>query len=233
MNYLAHHAVALATLGSGEDPEFYAGNVLPDLVGTSGIARLRSVGADAEAHDPLRRGIRLHLDTDRRFHQRESFARAQAIAKQLFQETEWPSPPQRVFFLTHAAVEITLDRLLLRSDRALADDFYARLAGADWLSIFAAIPILTGKPDVAILPLAGTVQRFLESRYLYRYETAGGLYEALVMLGRRADPTLGAFAESPAGRAALESLLERLTDRLEPLQTALLREPDDTSSVVR
>jgi len=216
VNFLSHHVVALAH-GGDRPAEFYVGNVLPDLVSTSGEGRLRA--PDGSGLDSLLDGIALHMDTDRRFHGAPAFADARALAKSLLLAVPFAVPPRRTFFLVHAAVEIALDGWLLRDGLTLADDFYARFAAADLPGIVtetAALMRLDGPP----LALARTIDRFVESRYLYHYAEPHGQAEALVRLCRRIG--IADFAADSADRDRLDGFFGDLMRALAPLADSLL-----------
>ena len=228
MNFLSHHLVAVAHGGGDQPAEFYIGNVLPDLVSTSGEGRLRAPGG--LGIDPLLDGITLHMDTDRRFHGAPAFADARALAKSLLLAVPFAVPPRRTFFLVHAAVEIALDGWLLRDGLTLADDFYARFAAADLPGIVAKTAALLrlGGPPLA---LARTIDRFVESRYLYHYAEPDGQAEALVRLCRRIG--IDDFAAGSADRGRLDGFFGDLMRVLAPLADPLLLRDSTGGRVVK
>lgn len=228
MNFLAHHAIAKQIDPQGT-PEFFVGSVLPDLVASSGVGRLRDrhVAGINESCD-LVRGIRLHLATDRRFHGLPAFAAACADAKAALHSTPFAVPPTRVFFLAHTFVEIALDGLLLRESKELADDFYGRFAAADPRAITEATRRLLGVSEP--LPrLERALIGFSEHRYLYHYATGEGQAEALHRVSLRAG--LPGFPE--ADRQRLARLFDTFTPTLETYRGALLTPPDAAAPVVQ
>ncbi len=215
MNFLAHHAVA-RRVHSDAPAEFYAGNVLPDLLAMSGDGRLRAHHLAAPSgDDPLIAGMRLHLETDRRFHGDPTFVSLQTAASTRLTALIPPLP--RRFFFTHIAVELALDGVLIRRDDALDDDLYDCLdtCGAEALAQRAAVVL--GRER---LPhLAHTLTRFVARRWLENVRTHDGVAEGLLRIGRSAgldtagaDPA--AVARIVAGVAAdvqphAENLLRR------------------------
>jgi hypothetical protein len=183
VNYLSHHAVALA--GSGlHAPEFFVGNVLPDLLAMSRDGRVRSLQTK-EDDSPLLQGVHLHLRTDKRFHAGAAFAGARETAKSLLGGGHYDVPLHRVFFLTHAFVEIALDGYLLSGDETVADDFYGRFAHADLPGVVAQAGTMLAAA-YPLLGLARVLERFVEHRFLYNYADAAGRAEALHRLCLRA-----------------------------------------------
>ena len=231
MNFLAHHAVALDRWGADAPADAYVGNVLPDLVATSGEGRLRPQTLPADAPDtPLRRGVHLHFETDRRFHGLPAFADAQTVAKRLFRETAFRTPPTRVFFLAHAAVEIALDGLLFRAQPTLTADFYRRFADADLPAVLAQTQAMFPPATPPLLALARTIDRFVASRYLENYATFDGQAHALTRLSQRADIAQG-FADPP-DREQLTAFFARLSAELQPHINSLLLRSETSPPVV-
>ena len=183
MNFLSHHWVA-RDAGPTEPPEFFVGNVLPDLIATAGERRIRPTQV-AGADLPLPRGMSLHFETDRRFHALPEFAAARDLVKAIFADREFSEPPRRVFFLTHAFVEIALDALVLNADPGIAADFYRKFEQSDLPAVLAEVQAMHAR-DFLSLELAHTIDRFVESRYLLRYALPDGQAEALHRLCRRA-----------------------------------------------
>ena len=233
MNYLSHHFVA-RLVEANAPPEFYAGNVLPDLSTGDGLGRLRPerLLPHAQTSD-LARGALLHFAADKQFHAAPTFADATAHAKQVLRDAPFSSPPPRLFFLAHAFVEIALDGLLLQTEgRALADDFYDQLAACDFDQITAQTRALIGisAPQGTDDPLIRTLRGFTFHRYLYHYETGAGMAEALYRLSRRA--RLPAFAEGEADRQTLADLLDGFLAPLSGWRDALLAPPNSSGEPV-
>lgn len=234
MNYLSHHTVAraFAARTPGCDaPAFFVGNVLPDLIATSGEGRLRARSVQMPPDDVnlfLVNGIRLHLATDTRFHSHPLFAEATAEAGAALRAMPFSVPLRRVFFLAHVFVEIVLDGWLLRQDAGIADDFYAQFAIADLNAVVADTQRLLGSDT--LFGLSYTMQRFVEARYLLSYAEASGMAEALHRVCHRAK--LDDLFADTADRALLADCFGAFLPRIFSKASALLT-PPDTIAVIQ
>ena len=198
MNFLSHHVVA-RRLEPGAPDAFFVGNVLPD------IAQVRlKPGPEGS----LNAGIRLHLNSDRAFHSDPEFVRLCGIAGDGLRQTALSTPPKRVFFLAHVAVELALDSVLLSLDGGLAEDLLARMhRGRD--EALAALDTL--RPDRAEAEReswAARYDRFLEHRFVAKYGDTEQLVGSLVHLARRVGPDV--LAGGKPDRAALASYFGEL-----------------------
>lgn len=181
MNFLAHFVVAARRA----PPAFVVGNALPDLLPLAAPRlRLRPAAlSQASDGDGLRAGVLTHLAADAAFHKTTAFADAQAEIRVLLAEAGFVGIRVRAFFLSHILVELALDAALLRADLSLADDFYADFGGADFAAVARWTETAVGVP----LPhLPAVLSRFAGSRYLFGYETDGGLAEGIHRLCVRA-----------------------------------------------
>lgn len=219
MNFLSHHAVAKAAIPDAP-PIFYVGNVLPDLIGTSGVARMRMRHV-AEVPRELARGSRLHLATDRRFHSHPAFAEAMEAAAALMRSAPFTTPPHRMFFLAHLFVEISLDALLAREDRRHVDHFYAQFDLCDLSEVAEEACQLLGKMELQP-GIAAILHRFVIARYLYHYPDPVEQAKAMTRVCQRAGV---AFAVLPEDRETLKTLFDQFSDRLSPRKTELLTPP--------
>lgn len=211
-------------------PAFYVGNVLPDLISSSGVGRLRDKhAAGAGAETDLLRGVRLHLATDRRFHGHPAFAGAQADAKAALLAVPFSVPLHRVFFLAHAFVEVALDGLLMRRDAEIAHHFYSQFDALNLDKVAADAAALLGLPT-APPELAATLHRFTDHRYLYGYADGPGQAEAMYRLSHRAG--VGAFA-TESDRVQLAHLFDAFTPTLARHEDALLTPPQPADAVVK
>ena len=221
VNYLAHHAVALAE-NPDAPPAYFVGVALPDLLGASGEARVKAAHLAAlSVPSPLALGAGLHLATDKRFHALLSFADAQKEAALLLRETAFSFAPRRVFFLAHIMVEIAFDGYLLQTRPDIARDFYARFADADLPAIVDETQHLT-HASFPLLGLARTMEGFLRSRYLSRYDTGDGQAEAISRLCARVG--LPAF-DAPNDRTRLAAVMKAFEPRCKIWETDFLTSP--------
>lgn len=183
MNFLAHFVVADRCPPLA--PAFVVGNALPDLLPLAAPRlRLRPAAlVQASDGNGLRAGVLTHLAADAAFHKTTAFADAQAEIRVLLSEAGFVGIRVRAFFLSHVLVELALDAALLRADPSLAHDFYAHFGRADFAAVARWTETAVGVP----LPhLPGVLSRFAGSRYLFGYETDGGLAEGISRLCARA-----------------------------------------------
>jgi|GEM_PF-327686 hypothetical protein len=222
MNFLAHHVIGLRWAVSGAPPEFFAGNVLPDLLSMSGDGRLRGLSPALPPDGPLEAGIRLHLTADHAFHAGPAFKEVTSGASELLRSGDWEAPPRRVFFLAHVFVELALDAHLLRAQPGLADDLYDRLRAADPGAVHAGMSRLltpAGGSPPALPRLASTVASFTEAGYLNDYRSPRGLAVALARVSRRGG--VGNF-ETEADRQRLAAAFEAFAPRVAEVAETLL-----------
>lgn len=180
MNFLSHHAVARQVAGQAP-PLFYAGNLLPDFLGISGEGSLKRHHVEGKI-GPLAEGVRLHLATDKRFHEDPAFTQLCAEASGLLKSAPLTVPMHRVFFYAHVAVELALDAHLLRHDPSLAEELFAQLHATQPALITEALP-LVGVPE---LPrLEHLMAEFIRERWVLSYAEDVGCARRLGGLGRR------------------------------------------------
>lgn len=217
MNYLSHQYIARQIRPERDAPaSFFAGNLLPDLLSISGDGKLRTPG---EYNDALTDGIRLHLATDKQFHSLPAFHLAQAQANELLLSATWETPPRRRFFVAHVIPELALDAAILAQYPDLPDDLYRTLAESLANGLVARTEAMMNRP----LPnLQGTIERFIESRFVYRYATPDGLASSMVRISQRAG--IPNFAH-PVDVATLAQIFEEYSAILAPQTAELLRLP--------
>ncbi len=190
MNFLAHYVIATRYLKSVEPLTAYVvGTALPDLLPLAAErvrlrpAQLEQAAARTEFGAALGAGVSVHLATDAAFHKSAAFAKAQAEASHLLVEAGFEGIRVRRFFAAHVLTEMALDAVLLRSEPALADNFYAVFAAADRAAVTRWAEELTERP----LPnLPSVLTRFVRSGYLRGYANDEGVATEFSILCRRA-----------------------------------------------
>lgn len=188
MNYLSHHLVA-RRLDADASPWFYVGNLLPDLLPSSGDARVRgkdvaSVPERNVDFAALVRGARLHIATDKSFHGNKAFASACAEASAQLKAMPFDQPLNRTFFLAHALVEIALDGWIIQDIPGTAEDLYRQL------SLVGIMPLVKETEAIVNVPLPNFesyLGHFLNSRFLLTYATSDGCATALRRVCDRAN----------------------------------------------
>lgn len=181
MNYLSHHYIARRIRPEPDASAlFFAGNLLPDLLSIAGDGRLRTAG---ESRGPLSDGVRLHLATDKRFHSLPAFIAAQAEATRMLIHATWEAPLRRRFFVAHVITELALDSVVLAQQPDLPEELYTALSESLKMQLITQTETLAAR----VVPnLPDTIERFVESRFLYRYATPPGLATSMIRIGRRA-----------------------------------------------
>ena len=233
MNFLAHYVIATRFLTPAAPlPSYVVGSALPDLLPLAArrvrlrpalVERQSAMNAEETA---LRAGVLAHLATDAAFHKTPAFAEAQAEVSRILARTPFEGIRVRRFFVAHVLTELALDAVLLRRDRAIADDFYAALAAADYAIVTRWAEATVGQP-LPMLPAVLT--RFAASRYLYHYGEDEGVATGLSRLCARARQdtfegenyarlvTVVGRAVTATGRRA-EALLNETAAALSPIR---------------
>lgn len=220
MNYLSHQHLAGLVVPAGAPPEFFAGNVLPDLLALAGDGRLRAEAvAGAPGDDPLARGVRLHHAADHWFHSHPAFKAATADASARLRAAPFEEAPRRLFFVAHVFVELALDAAVLRAAPGIADDLYRALAAVPPGYLARRVAEWRGAPpDGPRLRLAEFLPGFIASGYLRDYARPEGLALALSRIGWRVGLENFRLAEDrdrlARTFAAYESAAGRLRDTL-------------------
>lgn len=176
MNYLSHYKVG----GGQSDPAYTTGKILPDLIRRVDKS-LRISAQPVDSWPPalatLYAGIATHLETDAVFHQSDWFAGKVAYTKTLLQEIMAPAGLKYRFFYAHILVEMIADRVVMKQQPTLLDNFYTQLSLLDkaTLSYFFQYNGWErySKKGWDVL------QRFIAAKYLYQYTNNAELVFAL------------------------------------------------------
>ncbi len=132
MNFLSHYYFERYS----HNPELVLGSVLPDLIRNAdrNIIILPQKYEDRFANNPKLQSIFLgwmrHIETDRYFHNSPFFYQHTHDLKVLLTPTV-EGTAIRPSFLSHIALELLLDHLLLDNNWVHESDFYAYLAASD------------------------------------------------------------------------------------------------------
>ncbi len=165
MNYLSHYYI----LKEVDEPAFTLGKVLPDLMRSYGpahkIRKATDIPSPQNAAEWMRKGVFVHLQTDRLFHNSDFFKQESTrIRDDILQRIE---NQRHAYFYAHILLELLLDRLLLSEFPSLADRFYTHLDRVQAAEVDAFFDLrkseLTGQSFLKIL------DPFRQSRYLHSY----------------------------------------------------------------
>ncbi|TWU37302.1 hypothetical protein [Novipirellula artificiosorum] len=111
-------------------------------------------------------GIVRHVEDDTWFHETQAFAETNmTFAVQLRDQLPGDSG-FRPTFVGHILVEMLLDALWIRDQRAMADRYYQMLSDVSSETVQSAVNEITGKPTEKLAPV---IDRFVQIRFLYDY----------------------------------------------------------------
>lgn len=213
MNYLAHYVFNHEIRRLSAEPYFVLGVALPDFwphFSRSRRIRWRPVRAARPANPvdaQLRAGLLNHAEVDRHFHALPSFLEWQRRLKTGWEDGD--GHPLVRDFLAHLAVELALDRNLLRADPRRADRFYAHLARCDLGLVEQRVAAL-GRVNTH--GLEAVLRGFLARRFLHRYRSGPGL----VLVVQRV-LEIAAVRQPPPART-IDALIARATEIVQPAQ---------------
>lgn len=166
MNFLAHYQLTQP----GDEDDFRIGSLLPDIARRAEIAlhqgKIRNLPDTAFLE--LIRGMELHWEADRQFHQAPLFDLGVGLWK-VYLGKKFPGV-ERKFFLFHLAFEMWLDRLILKRYPDSAIHMYddLTLAGKDNLTRFAQVHL--GDEEGF---LNQTFEQFVNRRFILDYSDSG------------------------------------------------------------
>jgi hypothetical protein len=132
MNFLSHYYLGKHI----DDPHFTLGVVLPDLARNRDKAlRFRDVELKENALSPeainLHTGVRFHHLTDHLFHNSTFFDSKSQQLKFMLQQKSFKVLQKHHYFMAHIALELLLDRMLLKAEPGLCENFYRHLKETD------------------------------------------------------------------------------------------------------
>lgn len=211
MNYLGHYAFNHEISGIEPQPYFVMGVALPDL--WARLSRRRRIRWKAvRAAEPadsrsayLRAGMLNHVAIDRRFHALPAFLEWQRELRN--RAPGDGTHPALLDFLAHIAVELTIDRALVREAPQLADRFFDALEQCDYAGVEERIGRLAAVDASGLQDLLRT---FVGRRFLRNY----GCRDALLGVMRHI-LSLTSVRQAPPDRLLL-GLLDAARERVDP-----------------
>ncbi len=209
MNFLSHYYFER----NNSDHFVVMGVVLPDLIKNAdkywNIHPQKSPERyqDQAGLNALLKGWQKHLEVDNYFHSSEFFKHETAELKKLILPCV-AGGPVKPFFLAHIGLELMLDHLLLHAGVINIETFYQQLnkANAQELTRFLG---LAEVPDQLIFD--SFLKDFLESRYLFSYQTLANISYALKRICMR-------IWNNPFTTSQIELLTERLDEYCSDLE---------------
>lgn len=136
MHFLSHYYTELPE----NEPLFVVGLCIPDL--TNGFAKAynrKLKNAALPADVPLQnvhRGIMQHFEGDRRFHSSAAFIQEVKDTTHTFVETGLDRNRIRLSVVAHLAVELMIDRQIVRQHPNVCNEYYRIVDSADQTALF-------------------------------------------------------------------------------------------------
>lgn len=202
MNFLSHYYFERFSW----QPERVTGCLLPDLLKnadkTYAFRPERYARELEKRKDTLAifEGWKRHVEVDRLFHSSKYFIdhchyfRRKIIVP--LQNTEI-----RTTFFAHVAVELFLDHLLIKNQLVNPERLYENLEATNSYSLRRFLKIM-GLQDTA--PFFDFYQRFIDSRYIHKYESVSSLVDAMINICKR----LWSFSLSEGEKTELTLIFE-------------------------
>ncbi|MGH7129441.1 MAG: hypothetical protein ACREJB_01095 [Planctomycetaceae bacterium] len=215
MNYFAHGLRFI------DRPGLLAGTAVPDWLGVSDRkTRMRPALVEPCVSSPdalqaeVAAGVLQHLADDCWFHKTRAFYEVSGELARRFRERLGGEDGVRPTFLGHVALEMTLDRVLIRRDPDRLAEYYAALESIDPQRIQAAVNRMARQPASR---LAEFITLFLKERFLEEYLDPARLLFRLNQVQRRVrlKPLPD---EAQAVLAAAERIVAERLDELLPLE---------------
>ena len=167
MNFLSHAMPYFDT------PLLAACTAVPDwlsVVDRKIRARKRLAIQHLDSDDPSLRdvagGVIRHIEDDRWFHGTQAFIETNMLIAVQLRDLLPGDAGFRPTFVGHILIEMLLDAFWIRDDRSIADRYYQLLAEQPANEIQRCVNQITGKPTDK---LVGTIERFVEMKFLYDY----------------------------------------------------------------
>lgn len=175
VNFLSHYAV-----GTHKRSMHYTlGCVLPDLV--RNYRKGLRIPAPHKNDSELQMGVAHHFVADRLFHSSGFFLELSGTFKGMMSEHGYADRRYH-FFTAHVALELLLDRALMRRDIDLLDRFYLNLAQLTKNDLQEALAVYDLRSEAGFLQY---MEMFTSSRYLYHYQSFTRLIFALNRIHER------------------------------------------------
>lgn len=199
MNFLAHYFLDRKHPSS----QFVVGAATPDLLSIyNSSLRIKAgqvdhLNAEARTHsDPqFLEGLARHFHADRVFHSSPLFAAETHEFSNMLERTFVGQNVPRKYFIAHIMLELQLDKVLIRHDSALLDDYYRHFES---LTPFEQVRKDTETVSGHPLPnYEHFLQKFVENKYLYHYTDNDHLIYILRRLLRRVHIDENQFLDDP------------------------------------
>jgi hypothetical protein len=162
MNFLAHTEISPFEAS----PWHYLGCIFPDLAKRAGV-NFRSkqfLELEMQLPEDFSKGIALHFEADRLFHNSRLFESGLQIWKSLLRPES--ADLKRTFFLHHLVFEMWLDRLIMKENQQSGLRFYDVLGGLDSDALQAVFFPAFGSESEK---LVSVFQQFMKRKFVLAY----------------------------------------------------------------
>lgn len=136
MHFLSHYYTELPE----NEPLFVVGLAIPDL--TNGFSKAynrtlknAALPADAELQN-IHKGVLRHFEGDRKFHNGQAFMQEVKDTTNNFVETGLDRNRIRLSVVAHLAVELMIDRQIVRQHPDVCNEYYRLVDSADQTALF-------------------------------------------------------------------------------------------------
>lgn len=183
MNFLSHYYFERYS----RNPELVMGSILPDLLRNADRdvnVLPHKYGHRFDGNPKLRdlyRGWARHVETDRYFHNAPFFY-THTHALKLVLAPAVAGTPVRPSFVSHIALELLLDHLLLHHQCVHESDFYERLAGTDRLAVARFLTLCDVQDTTFFFTYFNS---FMRAQYVGSYRQFDQLTHAVINICRR------------------------------------------------
>ena len=170
------------------DPYFAVGALLPDIAPHftktyNGKIRKRELIYEGEIAS-IHSGVLRHYQVDGVFHDMEVFrALCRSIGVSMI-EQGLDREYFRIWFLSHIAAEVMIDKLLVAKDNALMDEYYGLLSSVDINKLDVYLKTLVSSEESN--KILANFGRFAEIKFLYHLHHTEGAAEGIIKTAHKA-----------------------------------------------
>jgi len=189
MNYLGHYFLSLIRNRDNKESSLYYsfGNILPDLARNyKKKYRIKESQNDVlpeEYMAEINEGVKDHFKTDRLFHNSSFFYDYVKLIQTELRSVSLSYLPKRLYFIAHVLLELLLDRVLIKNEMSLCDNFYLSLSKITVNKISLYIKMHQFIDDTK--GFIAYFNRFIEKNYIYGYTSNNKIIFALGMVIER------------------------------------------------
>jgi hypothetical protein len=185
LNFLSHYYLD----SNQQNPHHTLGSLIPDIAPHFTHIYNQSIRSKAynlpEPLASIHQGILRHYTVDAAFHNKAEFKTLCTIANQTMVAAGLNREVYRLFFVSHIAVEILLDRYLIARDSALIDSYYYSLLSTIHMEGLKLYLENIVSPSITSQILVN-FERFKQVSFLYHIRTLEGAAEAIIRTLRKA-----------------------------------------------